>query len=108
MLLALVDEVISAASSSRWAQRAALQLSRAGGKCDVGQLVSSSAPNTFPVLGLTMWTCLQAKQTTPHTFPRHPRIHCPRTSIAPDGRYSGRERDVSPWSNRDPGPRLCI
>ena len=22
-------------------------------------------PNTLPVLGLTMWTCLQAKQTTP-------------------------------------------
>jgi hypothetical protein len=25
---------------------------------------SSSAPNTFPVLGLTMWACLQAKQVT--------------------------------------------
>jgi hypothetical protein len=27
-------------------------------------IYSSSAPNTFPVLGLTMWTCLQAKQVT--------------------------------------------
>jgi hypothetical protein len=24
----------------------------------------SSAPNTLPVLGLTMWACLQAKQVT--------------------------------------------
>ena len=34
-------------------------------KCGVGQLVSSSAPNTLPVFGLTMWTCPQAKQLTP-------------------------------------------
>src|SRR5262249_10301536 len=63
---------------------------------------------TLPVLGLTMWTCLQAKQTTPSYIPRYPRIHCPRTNLGPDGRYSGRETDVAPWSNRDPGQRLCI
>jgi hypothetical protein len=28
-------------------------------------IYSSSAPNTLPVLGLTMWICLQAKQVTP-------------------------------------------
>jgi hypothetical protein len=28
-----------------------------GGKCGVGRLVCSSAPNTLPVFGLTMWTC---------------------------------------------------
>jgi hypothetical protein len=27
-------------------------------------IYSSSAPNTLPVLGLTMWICLQAKQVT--------------------------------------------
>jgi hypothetical protein len=33
-------------------------------------IYSSSAPNTLPVLGLTMWTCLQAKQVTPsHVSP---------------------------------------
>jgi len=42
-----------------------LQLNRAGGKCDAGQLGSLSAPNTLPVFGLTIWTCLQAKQLTP-------------------------------------------
>jgi hypothetical protein len=29
-----------------------------------GSSVSSSAPNTLPVFGLTMWTCLQARQVT--------------------------------------------
>src|SRR5262245_5027087 len=42
-----------------------LKCTEPGGKCGVGQLVSSSAPNTLPVLGLTMWSWLQAKQVTP-------------------------------------------
>ena len=43
----------------------------------------------------------------PHTFPRH-RIYCPRINLAHDVRCSGRQRDGSLWSNRDPGQRFCI
>src|SRR5262245_45480922 len=36
-----------------------------GGALRRPDIYSSSAANTLPVLGLTMWTCPQAKQATP-------------------------------------------
>src|SRR5262249_11419428 len=57
------------AGKVRWNMRKQIELGR--DDCNSAELVasatlvSSSAPNTLPVLGLTMWTCLQAKQTTP-------------------------------------------
>jgi hypothetical protein len=57
--------VICAAETVRMASPGLpLGIRRVGGGKLKTRPYSSSAPNTFPVLGLTMWTCLQARQVT--------------------------------------------